>query len=508
MSTNLNIITAGIYIRKSREDKDKASQRLTVQREQLPAHAQSQGWQYIIYDDGHASAARGKIDDLKQRARLEADIRTGKINIVLCIELSRLSRDDSLQDYVAWLHLCSQHHVKLATLSRILDPAQHSDWMLLLMEGGFSSVEMRVLQGRMKEGRDQAFRSGKFLGGQVPPPYRYDHQLGRPVIDPQQLPRMQRIWQMAETTSVRGIAESIGEPLITVRRMLADDRLDFCLARRIDPEQGDYIPCDWEPCLTTDHADRIRANRVSRKSGYNRSHAAGMLTNLGLLICGHCGRSIRAWRGIDKRSGRHIPYAYYGCKANEHRRLCENSRMISQAEIDNRIITNIINTLANLEQLKAAWLAAQSTDDTQTHINRLTAEETSQRTRKERLIAAIADGVIDFADAKRQRQEIESTISAIQQQRKTLQATITPQPYWEALQITREDFDTFTIDEQREFITLTIKQIKFYNRYLILEYRFPRTTTGDTTSRVNIPPPGTPGRKPINAKSPASRGFI
>ena len=93
-----------------------------------------------ICDDGHTSAER--------------DIRAGRIQVVLCIELARLSRDESLQDYVAWLHLCSEHGVKLAISSRILDPSQHSDWMLLLMEGGSSSVEMKVLRARMAEGRD------------------------------------------------------------------------------------------------------------------------------------------------------------------------------------------------------------------------------------------------------------------------------------------------------------------------------------------------------------------
>src|SRR6185369_4013272 len=99
--------TCAIYIRKSREEKDKPSQRLTVQREQLPAYAALQGWQSLIYDDGHASAAQGKPESLKERARLETDIRAGKINIILCIELSRLSRDDTMQDYIAWLTLCS-----------------------------------------------------------------------------------------------------------------------------------------------------------------------------------------------------------------------------------------------------------------------------------------------------------------------------------------------------------------------------------------------------------------
>jgi len=37
-------MNAAIYIRKSREDKSKPAHWLTVQRQQLPAYAKSQGW--------------------------------------------------------------------------------------------------------------------------------------------------------------------------------------------------------------------------------------------------------------------------------------------------------------------------------------------------------------------------------------------------------------------------------------------------------------------------------
>lgn len=185
-------MTCAIYIRKSRDEAGKDNHRLTVQRQQLPAHAKAQGWQPIIYDDGHASAARGKTESLPERARLEADIRAGRIDIILTIELSCLSRDDSMQDYTAWLHLCSEHNVKLATPSRTLDPKQYSDWMLLLMEGGFSSVEMKVLQSRMKEGRQEAFRAGKYLSGNPPAPYYHDKAEGGLLINSQKLKKVKQ----------------------------------------------------------------------------------------------------------------------------------------------------------------------------------------------------------------------------------------------------------------------------------------------------------------------------
>ena len=479
---------AAIYIRKSREEKDKPSHRLTVQREQLPAYAQTQGWQIVIYDDGHASAAQGKTENLKERARLEADIRAGKINIILTIELSRLSRDDSLQDYVAWLDLCSRHSVRLATMSRILDPAQHSDWMLLLMEGGFSSVEMRVLKGRMKEGYDQAFRIGKFLGGQVPPPYRLDKNSGLPVVDPVQLLQMQQIWTMAETTSVREIAGKTGKPLISIRRMLADPRLLYCLAQRKAPT-GEIIECQWDPCITADQVERIKANRVSRKSGYSRSEAAGLLSNMGFFNCSFCGRSIRAWRGVDNRYGKAKPFAYYGCKANEHKNQCPQSRMIQQAEIDNRVITNMLGILAKPELLHEAWQQFHSDDDTATEIQQLKKIEGSLKTKKERLVTAISEDIITFADAKTQIKQIETQLQDISNRRAVLTVNQQHEPSWNEITITWAEFDQLDTADKRELLQLCISNIRLHRNHAIIEYRFPRNSTGSNLSKVNLPGP-------------------
>jgi DNA invertase Pin-like site-specific DNA recombinase len=483
-------MVAAIYIRKSRKDADKPSHRLTVQREQLPAHAKAQGWSCEIYDDGHASAARGKTEDLQERARLEADIRAGRINIILTIELSRLSRDESLQDYVAWLHLCGEHRVRLATMSRILDPAQPSDWMLLIMEGGFSSVEMKMLQSRMKEGREQARSSGKYLGGQVPPPYIYDKASGTPVIDATSLARMQQVWELAETMSARQVAIKMGMPHITVRRAISDERLLFYQALRTDPAGGNLIACEWKPCMDADQADRIRTARRSGHRGYNRNMAASLLSNLGIVVCGYCGRSIRAWKATAHAG------AYYGCKANETARLCDRSRLHKQSNLDERIVTNLLGTLADLDSIRGYWTLSQSAQNAPGELEGLDRGQALLQAKKQRLVAAVAEGVLSFADAKEKRAEIERDLETVHKKRSALLASLAPEPNWDALAITREQWEHLDLDEQRGAITLCIDKIRLYGSYAIIEYAIPRTSTGDCTTRVHLPPPGKPGPKP------------
>lgn len=484
-------MTAAIYIRKSREDKKRPGFRLTVQREQLPAHARAQGWTYEIYDDGHASAARENIPDLRERARLEADIRAGRIGLILTIELSRLSRDDTLQDYVAWLHLCSEHGVKLATTTRQLDPSQPSDWMLLLMEGGFSSVEMRIMKQRMEEGREQGFRQGKYVGGKIPPPYIYDPASKCPRIDPDALVKMQAIWRMARTMNGRQIALQMGLPHIFVRRAISDDRLLFCQALRRDPDTGEMINCTWEPCLSEDDAARIRCNRRDNRRGWKNGQPGTLFSRLKLLTCGYCGDTVIAMNGYTARDGKKSGYAYYYCHGKYTSHTCTGaSRYVPQPFIDEAVVTNLFGTLGRLDRIRSLWEATCEQDDTGRRIRAIDGQELTLQTKKQRLVAAIADGVLSFADARLSRQEIDAQLADLARQKSDLriqQAATDPA----SLAISRDEFNVMTWTEQREFLTLAIRNVRVYNTYILINYRFPRTVTG-APARVHIPPAGTP----------------
>ena len=385
-------------------------------------------------------------------------------------------------------------------MSRILDPGQHSDWMLLLMEGGFSSVEMRVLQSRMAEGRAQAVQEGKFLGGQLPPPYVHGKPKCAPIIDPVALERMQILWTLSEAMSSRKVSDELGMPMIAVRRAVSDERLLFYQALRLGPA-GELLNCEWEPCMTAEQAERIRANRKNRFSGGTRRDHGGLLSNLSIFSCGYCGRSVRSWNGRPQKDGTRT--AYYGCKANELKRLCTSSRMILQKVIDDKIITNVFGTISDTEALQSYWEAGQVKDDSAPKLVALEKEGKALQAKKQRLIAAIVEGVLSFADGKGQREEIDSAITEIARQKNEIVAARQMQPDWSGLDFSQDEFSGMDDAEQRSFLAMVIKDIRFYAGYMLVEYRFPRNSAGETIAKINLPPAGVPG--PKGAKKSAAK---
>ena len=478
---------AGIYIRKSRKDTGKDSCRLQAQRIDLPQYAMAQGWSYEIYDDGYASASKDNVANLRERSRLESDIRAGKIGIVLVIEISRLSRDESMEDFASWIALCADHGARIATPSRVINPAIPSEWMMLVMEGGMSSTEMKVLKTRMSEGRSKALALGKFPGGTPPRPYVLDKAKGKLVVDQESLAEMKRLWALAETHSAKAIAEELILPEIAVRRMLSDARLDFYQAiRRLD--NGEMVTCEWDPVMSAEQAARIRAARRTRKTNGNRRMVSSLLSGMGLLVCGYCDKTVKTWTNSKiRKDGTRIDY--YGCQKKNREHACKKARLIAQPQLDERVIINVFNTITCLEGLMRSWAANRQTPTHAEQTKRLRNDETAVRQELARLMEACAKGVYQLGEIASMKKRLESKLAHIATELVAIEARQATPPDWDALLLTRPEFDHLDLIDQRRFLSLVLENIRLFDSYAMLTYKFPRSEDGDCTSRIQLPPP-------------------
>lgn len=89
MQENYNV---GIYCRLSRDD-ERTGESVSIenQREMLSRYVREQGWN--LYDTYCDDGVSGTTFDRPSFNRLIADATAGKINLVLCKDLSRLGRD-------------------------------------------------------------------------------------------------------------------------------------------------------------------------------------------------------------------------------------------------------------------------------------------------------------------------------------------------------------------------------------------------------------------------------
>jgi hypothetical protein len=269
---------------------------------------------------------------------------------------------------------------------------------------------------------------------------------------------------------------------------------------RIDPETGEILPGQWPAVIDADQAAKIRAARIHKRSGYHRQEYAGLLSNMGLMVCGYCKRPYRAGvAGRTRKDGSRLKY--YGCPGKDHRGECPDSRMIQQHIIDGAVSTNLLGTMSRLEDLQALWIATRQ-DDPAARIADLDREANTLRAKKQRLVAAIAEGIIDWSDARSQSTTIETRLADLTQQRQSLANTTTAPPPWDALATIAEQWPDLDETDQRAAIRAAIEQIELRSTYLIITYRFPRNADGTNTSRVNLP--GRESTRPKNTKAPST----
>jgi len=396
----------------------------------------------------------------------------------------------------------------------LLDPKNIGDWQMLINEGSRSVVEMKTTLGRLAQGLSYAFTEGKFLGGKTPKPYVYDRVTRKVIVDQEALKECQRLWQLAETHSAKAIAKKLSMAYSTVRRALSDKRLDYLQAIRRNPDTGEIIQCEWEPVMSVEQAARISAARRTRASNGASTKPNSLLSGLDMLKCGYCSRTVKTWcNGKPRKDGTKLKY--YGCNANNSATTCPESRSIPQIVLDEKVLTNVFNTIGCLEDLMHHWVASQEDDDYDKKMKSLESEKRDIQNKKQRLVDAVAEGTLKNEDVVKLMTRLDANLDEINSKQISLTARNTSPPDWDSLLLTREEFDCLDFIDRRRFLSLILDEIKVYKMSATLIYKFPRASNGDRGARIHLPAQqrGTSkGHSPIykitepNTKKPARNG--
>jgi len=158
-----------IYTRKSTEyNLELAFNSLDAQREACEAYIKSQaheGWRLIPgrYDDGAFSGASLERPALQQ---LLADVRTGKIDIVLVYKVDRLTR--SLADFAKLIELFDTHEVSFVSVTQSFNTSSSMGRLTLNVLLSFAQFERELIGERVRDKIAASKRKGIWVGGPVP----------------------------------------------------------------------------------------------------------------------------------------------------------------------------------------------------------------------------------------------------------------------------------------------------------------------------------------------------
>jgi site-specific DNA recombinase len=145
---------------------------LDAQREACEAYIKSQaheGWRLVPdrYDDGGLS---GASLDRPALQKLLADVRTGKIAIVVFYKVDRLTR--SLADFAKLVELFDQHEVSFVSITQSFNTTSSMGRLTLNVLLSFAQFEREVIGERVRDKIAAFKRKGLWVGGPVPLGYR------------------------------------------------------------------------------------------------------------------------------------------------------------------------------------------------------------------------------------------------------------------------------------------------------------------------------------------------
>src|SRR6201987_5053953 len=219
MDQSLNkVFRCAIYTRKSTEyNLDLEFNSLDAQREACEAYIKSQaneGWRLIPtrYDDGAFSGASLDRPALQE---LLAEVRSGKIDVIVVYKVDRLTR--SLADFAKLVELFERHCVSFVSVTQSFNTTSSMGRLTLNVLLSFAQFEREVIGERVRDKIAASKRKGLWVGGSVPLGYATINK--KLVVVPEHAETVRLIFrQYLELGSLRALIEDLDRRGVRTRR--------------------------------------------------------------------------------------------------------------------------------------------------------------------------------------------------------------------------------------------------------------------------------------------------
>lgn len=378
--------TLHIYTRVSSDPQAQEGTSLSAQQKLGIQTAKSRGLDYQIWEEGAASSHNEGFSGRPQFLELLGRVKGGDIKHIFVSDLNRLSRNKTNSNLIEYE--LAQNGVTLHTTAGIYELGDPQSDLMFTMMSAFARYDNETRMERFRLGRFHRVSEGRWHGG--PPPYGYDLENKRLVINEDQSKWVQLIFDLyangksprdiRQELTANGVKTNRGKDIWSigsVEKVLQNTHYDGWYEvtdSKATPPESYRVEC---PRIVSEALfARVRAESARRKNArVKNSNSKHFYLLKGFLECADCGRQFH---------GRIQPRQYdcYYCPSKERRwvkgqpdNTCENARYLRIDETDRLVWETVIEVLKNSNQyketVKNAVMGAPRTTESEDESKRL-----------------------------------------------------------------------------------------------------------------------------------------
>lgn len=378
------IYNAGIYVRLSQEDM-RAGESLSIEHQKLilTKYVREQGWNLVdtYVDDGFS----GTDFNRPSVQRLLSDAQTGRINLIICKDLSRFGRNYiEVGQYIDYIF--PLHNIRFIALNDNVDTANRDSNAMEMMPviNLFNEWHASSTSKKIKAVNLANAKAGKYTCANAAYGYtKADDEKHTPIIDPEAAEVVRRIFKLrSQGMSPRAIGDQLNAENIPIPsdyrcqkkgivntkytrhlwtqvqiRQILDNPIylgKLAMMRvtsvsyknhkkvRKDPSEWVVTEDTHEAIISQELWDKVREAEKAVSRG--KRDGKGVTQPLsGMLFCPDCGYKMKAaGRKRTLKSGELIRECYYNCSSYvlHGKELC-STHYISQKQIEAVIIADI-----------------------------------------------------------------------------------------------------------------------------------------------------------------------
>lgn len=353
-------LSCAVYTRKSSEEGlDMDFNSLDAQRESCEAYIASQraeGWTLVAdrYDDGGFSGGTLERPALK---RLLADVKTGKIDVVVVYKIDRLSR--SMLDFLNLVELFEGYGVTFVSVTQSFNTKDAMGRMALNILVTFAQFERELIGERIRDKVAASRKRGKWMGGWTPLGYEVrDRKLIVREVDAERVRSIFR--RFVQLKSATLLARELVAASVTNRygHLLDKGVLYKLLNNRVyigeAVHKGTSYPGEHEAIIDRKLWDQVHAilkESPRKRAGRARAQTPALLK--GLLF----GSTGAAMSPTHTRKGGRL-YRYYTSQSAMKRGDSDCPvRLVPAAEMERIVLDQIRMLLQTPEVIVQTWRA-------------------------------------------------------------------------------------------------------------------------------------------------------